>query len=138
MRLQMIIILVSVLLTACGLPPSSAHDRLALYFDDIPQQLTINKYYESNSPAMDHTYCWEIAIIDNEAFKQFGQQIISQASNVDGIGPDTGLIGHSLPDWWDEEYLRSLEGYRFAVANSGQSVAMFDRSKGLLYIQVND
>ena len=59
-------------------------------------------------------------------------------TNVAGLGPETGNVGGNVPAWWDHDYLQPLEGYRWQAQGGAWVIALFDRRRGHLYIQVND
>lgn len=119
----------------------NARDRLAWYLPYISDNLNIEQFYETPSPAMDHDYIWKIKIEDSPNFKKFVKQLTEPPSNVDGINDYSGVSQfEDHPKWWTSLDTENLEIYRYRVSVVGGAeekaylTVLFDRNSGYLYI----
>lgn len=127
----------------------NAQDRLAWYVPYVPNDLQIEKFYETPSPSMDHTYMWKIKIAENDTFKKFAEQFTQSPINVDGVN-DYGEVPSfdTHPDWWRSIDFKKYKVYQYRVvcvppksttphesSERAYLFAFFDKQGGYLYVQ---
>ena len=120
-----------------------SRERLAWYMPFVPQNLSIEKFYETASPSMDHEYMWKIKIEDTADYRKFEKQLTAAPSNVDGVNDYSSVAEFDEhPDWWkDIDFTKGgLHKHRVQVVGSGGGewanvFALVDKEAGFLYIQ---
>ncbi len=125
---------------ASGIKP---HDRLAWYLPEVPENLKIELFYETPSPAMDHDYMWKIKMEDTEEFKNFAAQLTSPPTNFCGKNDLREIpVFDTHPDWWKSIKFENHKTYQYMVwvfgSNKNQKAylfALFDEEKKYLYVQ---
>ncbi len=120
-----------------------SHERLGWYVPFVPDDLVVERFYETPSPSMDHEYMWKIKLSANEAFAKFEQQFINAPPNVAGINDYGGpCVFDEHPTWWKSIDFTNgvLHQHRVTVVGSGGGewasiFALFDKEDGYLYLQ---
>ena len=120
-----------------------ARDRLAWYLPFVPNDLNIEKFYETPCPAMDYEYMWKIKIEDTAEFKKFSQQLTAKLSNSAGKNDLSEVPKFDAhPRWWraiDFEQGKLHRHFVTVVGSDGGErgyvFALIRREEGFIYIQ---
>ena len=119
-----------------------SQERLGWYVPFVPDDLVVERFYETPSPSMDHEYMWQIKIVDNDDFSKFATQFTKAPPNAIGVSDAGVAVFDEHPAWWRKLRFpqKSLHRHRVTVVGSGGGeradvIALFDKNKGCLYIQ---
>ena len=139
--MRLIVAFALLLLTGCSSGIGDT-ERLGWYVPFVPDDLVIERFYETPSPSMDHEYMWKIKIVDNDEFRKFEQQFTVGPPNQDGVNDLIGAcVFDTHPNWWKNVNfgVGVLYKYRVSVGGNGNEwaniFALFDRDAGCLYVQ---